>query len=231
MSNFKSRHFLIATILLVALSLSCKKESVVLPNNNSNYFPVSDQRWIIYDVDSIYHAENDNNNDDSVYAYHFQVREVLDSTFIDGSGHETEIIQHYRRNDSLSAWQLTDVWTQTLVSTGAYRCENNISVHKLSFPLTMDAIWNGNDANTLLPEMYSYEYLHLPDNINGLSFDSTLSVIQIDENNYVEKIFGKEIYATGIGLIYRERDELGKKNGIIVKGLEYKMKIAQFGFE
>jgi hypothetical protein len=214
---------------LIGAVVSCKKDSVVIPSDSYSYFPTTVGHWIVYEVDSVYHSENDNNNDDSVYTYHFEIKEVLDSSFIDGAGRNNQIIKHYRRNDSLSAWSLTDVWTQTLITTGAYRCENNISVHKLSFPLTMDALWNGNDANTLEPEMFSYEYLHQPDELNFLEFDSTLSVLQTDENNYIEKLYGKEIYATGVGLIFKERDELGKRNGIIVKGLEYRMKITSYG--
>ena len=67
--------------------------------------------------------------------------------------------------------------------------------------------------------------------INSLSFDSTLSVIQIDENNYVETIFGNEKYAAGVGMIYKERNDLGKTNGQVVKGLEYRMVVVDYGIE
>ena len=77
--------------------------------------------------------------------------------------------------------------------------------------------------------MYFYDYYHEPATFNSLNFDSTISIIQIDENNYVEKMYGNEIYAAGIGLVYKERDELGKQNGVVVKGLEYRMKIIGYG--
>ena len=90
-------------------------------------------------------------------------------------------------------------------------------------------MWNGNDANTMEEEFYTYEYFHQPEVINSLSFDSTISVLQIDENNFVERIFGNEIYAAGVGLIFKERDELGKQNGVVVKGLEYRMQVKAYG--
>ena len=55
--------------------------------------------------------------------------------------------------------------------------------------------------------------------------------VQVDENNFVETFYGNEIYADGVGLIYKERNELGKRNGIVVKGLEYRMMVCAFGRE
>ena len=78
-------------------------------------------------------------------------------------------------------------------------------------------------------KIYSYEYYHQPLTLNMVNYDSTLSVLQIDENNFIEKLYGNEIYATGIGLIYKEEDELGKRNGVVVKGLEYKMQAFAYG--
>jgi len=128
-------------------------------------------------------------------------------------------------------WELSDVWTQYLSSTSAYLTEDNIKYHKLSFPINSTASWNGNDSNTEEEEIYFYDYFHEGDVINSLSFDSTLSVIQIDENNYVETIFGNEKYAAGVGMIYKERNDLGKTNGQVVKGLEYRMVVVDYGKE
>ena len=210
---------------------SCKKETVVLPALSYDYFPIEEGRFIIYDVDSIYHSENDNNNDDSVYAYHFQIKDKIDSTFIDLEGRANQIRLRYRRDNDTMQWELSDVWTQYLSSTSAYLTEDNIKYHKLSFPINSTASWNGNDSNTEEEEIYFYDYFHEGDVINSLSFDSTLSVIQIDENNYVETIFGNEKYAAGVGMIYKERNDLGKTNGQVVKGLEYRMVVVDYGIE
>lgn len=52
-------------------------------------------------MDSIFHAENDNNNDDSVYSYHFQVREEIDTSYADGQGRPTQVVLRYKRNTDL----------------------------------------------------------------------------------------------------------------------------------
>jgi hypothetical protein len=227
------RYNRIFSSLLIFISFlaynSCKKETVTATPISLNYFPTGVGSWREYEVDSIYHGDNDNNNDDSVYSYHFYIREIIDSVFEDIQGRTIQSIKRYRRNDTLQSWSLSNVWTQFLSPVNAYRTEDNISLHKLSFPINSSVTWNANDANTLDEESNFYEYFHEPGKFNYHNFDSTLSVIQADENNYVLRLFGNEIYATGVGLVYKERDELHKKNGIVVSGLEYRMVISAFG--
>jgi hypothetical protein len=217
---------LIASALLL---FSCKKEKVELPVASMNYFPTEAGRYVEYEVDSVYHAENDNNNDDSVYSFHFYLKDVVDTSYSDLQGRINQVVLRYRRNETLDPWALTDVWSQYLSASSAYRNEDNVLFHKLSFPINETITWNVNDANTLVEEDAFYEYFHEADLVNGVSFDSTLSVIQIDENNYVERLYGNEKYASGVGLIYQERKNLGKKNGIVVKGLDYKMQVIGYG--
>lgn len=227
----KKKKYVLFYFASLLIAFSCKKEIVEVTSLSYNYFPTEKGRFVIYDVDSIFHAETDNNNDDSVYTYHFQVKEKVDSSYLDLEGRTNQVLLRYKRNDASQPWELRTVWTQFISSTGAYRTEDNIRFHKLSFPINSSTTWDGNDSNTLGEEQYYYDYFHESASINGVSFDSTLSVIQIDENNYVEKIFGNEKYAVGVGLIYKERDDLGKKNGQVVKGFEYKMKVVSFGKE
>ncbi len=229
MNKISKLSFCALAIGILLSYYSCKKEVITVPTVSYNYFPVKIGTWTEYEVDSVYHSENDNNNDDSVYSYHFYIKEVIDSSFIDNAGRQTEIIKRYRRNDTLEIWRLSCVWTQRLNSINAYRTEDNVSFHKLSFPINSSISWNVNDANTYDEEINSYEYFHQPGVLNGLSFDSTLSVLQVDENNFISRIFGKEIYATGIGLVFKQRDDLGKRSGVVVSGVEYKMVLTGFG--
>lgn len=218
-------------IFIVVVTAGCKKETIPSFSNSYDYFPVKTGKWIEYAVDSIYHSESDNNNDDSVYYYHFLVREEIESSFTDGEGRVNQIIKKFKRRDSTEAWIISDVWTQVLISTGAYRTENNICFHKLSFPINSRISWNGNDHNTLEEEIFSYDYFHQPATFNEMFFDSVLSVIQVNEDNFIERFYGNEVYANGIGLVYRQRDELGKRNGIVVSGMEYKMEVTGYGEE
>jgi hypothetical protein len=231
--NSLSNYWLLICLLIFSVPLlfltGCKRELIDPTSPSQNYFPTEIGNWVEYSVDSVYHAENDNQNDDSVKYFHFEIREVIDSSFIDGAGKTLQVIKRYYRIDSASEWTFLNVWTQMLTSISAYRTENNISYHKLAFPIDEDITWNGNDANTDDEEMYSYEYFHIPGTYQSLDFDSTLSVLQIDEDNFIEKIFKQEVYASGVGLVYKQVSNLGKVNGIVVSGYEIRMEIKDYG--
>jgi hypothetical protein len=221
---------LIGFVVLIAFA-SCKEESLEPNPYYYEYFPVDLGRYVIYNVDSIYHADNDNNNDDSVYSWHFQIKEVIDSSFIDGQGRTANRVLRYRRNDTTQAWTFMNVWTQTRTNTAGYRFEDNIVYHKLSFPVNIENVWDGNDSNILDEEPYSYDALHVPMSYQSLHFDSTISVLQRDDDNFVERIYGYETYANHIGLVFKQRDNLRKNNGQVVFGTQYKMTVAGYGIE
>jgi len=224
----------IGLIVFVAAIASCKKEKIIPTSPSFEYFPVSKGRFVVYDVDSIVHADNDGNTDDSVYSWHFQIKERIDSTYIDGQNRPVQVLNRFRRLNDTLPWLQSNVWTQLITSSAAYKTEDNIIYHKLSFPINLQISWNGNDMNTLGDEEYAYEAVHNSRAFGSLSFDSTITVFQGDPENYdniVERKFGREVFANHIGLIYKERDDLRKVNHIIVKGTEYKMTVINYGTE
>lgn len=218
-------------LLYIFAIVGCKKDNVVNLGNAYSYFPTQKGVYVIYDVDSVVHADNDNNNDDSVYYFNYQLKEVVDSTFIDGAGDRSQLVMRYRRSDSTAAWSFINVGTQQLSSTAAYRTLDNVSFHVLSFPMNLTTAWDLNDKNLEEEELCSYEALHESLILNGLNYDSTVSVLQIDDDNFVEKIYGYEIYAARIGLVYKERLNLRKINGIVVQGTEYRQRAVAHGVE
>jgi hypothetical protein len=217
------------TMLIFSILSSCGKESLEVPSPSFNYFPTEQGKYVIFDVDSTVHSTNDNDNDDSVYHYHYQVKEVIDTAFTDGEGKQRQVVVRYYRTDSTQEWNFNIVWTQALTASSAYRWEDNIPYHKLSFPISQEIEWNGNDQNTQDEEMYHYTGIHAALSYNSLEFDSTVTVIQRDDNNFVERIFGKEVYAAGVGLIYRERNNLRKTSNIVVSGTEFRMTVNSYG--
>jgi hypothetical protein len=233
LADFYPPFFLLFLLVafLVFIAASCKKEKIIPGSASYNYIPVTEGRYVVYDVDSVYHSDNDGNTDDSVYSWHFQLKELIGETFMDGQGQPVQIIRRYRRDADSTQWMEVGACTQLLSSAAMYRTEDNISYHKLAFPINTTIQWNGNDANTLDDEMYVYESVHSSLTMNAMNFDSTLSILEVDEDNFVEKIYGEEIYASQVGLIYRERDDLRKVNGLPVKGTEFRMRVRTYGIE
>jgi len=222
---------LVAAFIVLTFSLlsSCGKETLDIPAPSFNYFPTQKGTFVIYNVDSIVHSTDDNNNDDSVFDYHYQVKEIIDSSFIDGEGKERQILLRYYRKDSTQDWTISSVWTQSLSPTNAYKWEENIPYHKLSFPISTEIEWNGNDKNTFNEVLFQYEDLHSPRTINNLSFDSTLVVTDNAEPNAVENISNREIYAAGIGMIFKKNINLRQTSWQVVSGTELTMTVDSFG--
>jgi hypothetical protein len=221
--------FILPVAGILALFYSCKEDKITLPIPSYNYFPTDYGRFVVYNADSIVHRTDDNNNDDSISYYHYQLKDVIDSTFPDLEGKKRQVILRYYK-DSITDWTLRNVWSQLLTSSAAYRYEDNISYHKLAFPISSSIKWNGNDMNTDGEELYSYQGIHVSDSYNSFQFDSTINVLQIDEILFIGRTYGVEIYAENVGLIYKERDEL-TYNGAqqISSGTEYKLIVVDYG--
>jgi hypothetical protein len=235
-----TKYLLAFVVIAVAFVSSCKKDKRITPASASyNYFPTEYGRWVVYNVDSIAHRTDDNNNDDSVSTYHFQLKDVIDSSFLDLEGKMRQVIVRYYRSSLNPNWTLRNVYSQLLTSAAAYRFEENVAYHKLAFPINSSIEWDGNDMNTGDEELYSYEDIHSFASITSesfdfvstaLDFDSTIAVLQIDELNFIERKYGKEIYAENVGMVFHQRDELSFNGaGQISHGSEYKMTVADYG--
>jgi hypothetical protein len=217
---------------LFTVLFSCKKkDSYILAPASYDYVPTLTGHWVIYDVDSISHLDNDGNTDDSIHYFHFQIKEFISSTFIDGEGRPAQRIERSHRDNDSAAWYITNVWTSTVTSNRVERDEENIRYIILAFPITSDITWNGNAFNQLGEEDYTYEYFNQPFTFDslGLSFDSTLSVLQIDNDNFVERIYGEEQYAVHVGRISKTYQNLLKYGGQVVSGLDYHETVNSYG--
>ena len=72
------------------------------------------------------------------------------------------------------------------------------------FPVAKNKTWNGNAFNILGEWLYKYTEFDKAKTIGGIAFDSTLTVIQIDDENLIEKKYYREMYAKRVGLIYKQ---------------------------
>ena len=135
-----------------------------------------------------------------------RVLEQIDSSFIDGSAAPHRYWKRYHRLTDGDPWNLTSVWTQTLTVSIPPTGSKTTSPFMLAFPFPENTTWDGNDMNTLDEELYAYEDYHVSRSVNGMAFDSTLSVPNATTTTW--SVFGQEIYANGVRLIRRQRDDL-----------------------
>src|SRR5438067_206237 len=122
----KNALFLLAVALMV-LFFSCSKDKILKPSSPSyNYFPTEQGKFVIYNVDSTVHRTDDGFSDDSVSHYHFQLKDVVDSSFYDLEGKKRQVLLQYYRDSLDTNWNLRNVWSQLLTTSAAYRYEDNV---------------------------------------------------------------------------------------------------------
>ncbi|HKR03611.1 MAG TPA: hypothetical protein VJY62_03170, partial [Bacteroidia bacterium] len=137
--------------------------------------------------------------------FHFQIKEVIESTFIDNEGRQTLRMERYRRTDESQPWVIFKVWSANLTSISAEKKEDNIIYVKLVFPVLSNKKWNGNVKNDLGNQEYQYASVNSPVSFNSFSFDSALTVLQNDFDDAITaKDYEIEKYAAGIGMFFKE---------------------------
>lgn len=210
--------------LLFSFFSSCKKDkpAPLSLNLGYSYFPLNIGSWIIYDVDSVVHDDYE----DTVITYNYQVKELIESKYTDNAGKEIYRVERYKRSTPQDTWKISDVWASHINSSRAEKFEENTWYVKLIFPVKENATWNGNSFNSMDAMEYEYTEVNIPDTLNGNSFDSTLTVRQIDEFNAISQLFSEEKYAVNVGMIYRQYINLDLQKD---SGLELTMKINSFG--
>lgn len=199
---------IIAGTFMLLLMISCKKDKPVTPVDfGYNYFPNRIGHYVIYNVDSVVvnqlHAQ-------IIDTFKYQIKEVIDSFFTDGSGRQTQRIVRYKRADSTQPWVVQRALSANLTTTTAERTEDNIRYLRLIFPVKLNATWNGNLYNTIPSDGSSYQYTttDVPFSLGKAYFDSTLTVLQDSTLNLVQHRLYLERYARNTGLIYKDYIDL-----------------------
>jgi hypothetical protein len=218
--------YLFAGILLFIFYYSCKKDTTKTIDFKYGYFPIDTGHYVIYNVDSI--TYNSFYNPVRIDTVQFQIKEVIQTIFPDNTGYPTCRIEGYRRSNSNAQWgaQPYYVWTSDRYTTTAQKTENNLRFIKLIFPPTLNTSWAGNsyidcvDTSAFLAGWtYTYQNIDVPLNITTssgtLSFDSSLTIIQVADSNLISKLYSVEKYAKNAGLVYKQLVNLAVNDTII----------------
>lgn len=233
--------FFVSILLVSTIFYACKKEKNTDINDlGYEYFPNEAGRYVIYDVDSIVYDDFENDTD----YYKYELKEVIESIFTDNEGRQAQRIERYIRNynDTIPysqiPWNLKDVWYANRTQIAAERVEENVRYVKLVFPIKESKTWNGNAYNTLDEWEYEYTTIHQPNSFGTISFDSTLSVTQYDDNAQIliQRQLYTESYAKNVGLVYKKIIDIKSKNinslpvmDRITSGVIYTQKVKSYG--
>jgi hypothetical protein len=187
--------------LLTVAFQSCSNESETGMPEAGVWYPIQTGSTWIYSVDSIWIDCVAGRND----TFRFQVREVMEGWVSGASGDSLMKIRRQVRSDSTQNWSLPRIWHTRIGQGKAIKTEENRSIIKLVFPMTLGLKWDG---WAFLPQTapQAFEYAEIDQAFSG--YDSTALVVQWNNENLLEKQYFVERYARNTGLIYAYRCEV-----------------------
>ena len=198
-------------ICFIFAFVSCKKNSYEPVNYHKEYLPISIGTEHEYFVDSIVY----DNFKKTIDTFSFVIKEVIEDTFTDKLGHFTYLSYVYWQDSITNNWIPYKTNLTSIIETRIERVENNKRFINLVFPPENGIYWKGNRYNDLPDWDYEYFKVHKKDTIGIFQLDSTLSVIQINEENFIQRLYSEERYAKGVGLYYKEWLNLETQSGVI----------------
>lgn len=240
----------LATALIVIGVYSCKEADAPKQeaDPSTNYYPLQVGKHIIYDVDSTIW-------DDTVCVVlpkHYQLMYMVADSFKDEKGRTAFRVDKRWRKKVEDPWKTQDVIYVTNTGLTVEVEETGLRFIKLVYPISEGRRWKGNaliDGND--PELYyfdnwEYYYFNVGQDYNtgDVNYKNTVSVSQIDRtiNNpeempksFASRTYGREVYASGIGMVYREyihwvydpatatpaKNACRRGNGVIMRAVDH----------
>tara|TARA_B110000967_G_scaffold89379_1_gene91948 strand:+ start:271 stop:933 length:663 start_codon:yes stop_codon:yes gene_type:complete len=195
----KQNNFIILFLIIIS---SCKPINYIDEDYHSKYFPIELNQEKEFLVTNINHSSF---GKDTVTYY---LKEVISEKFLNLEGDSAYRIERFWKTDSTDNYEIKDIWVANKSLNFAQLVEENIRFTKLIFPFDVNVVWDGNAFNNQQSQEYRIESINIPYNVNGLSFDSSITVIQNYKSNLLEYENSKEIYVIGVGLVYKEDIEV-----------------------
>ncbi len=224
----KNKYFFIL-LILIAMLYSCKKDNIAV-NFHENYFPLSKGKFVEYDVTYIKH--NSSTLHDTSY---YVLKTLIGDTVYDNQGRVAWKFYRYIYNTTSQLYEIKDLWTAIIDGKRAELVEENQRIIKLIFAPTLSKEWDMNAFNVDDPLLAFYENIHKSVSINGLDFDSTITVIQERSDvTLIDYSLKTETYAANIGLIskYYKSIKISNFDTLNVNGgEELYYKIRNYGVE
>ncbi|MCW3090444.1 MAG: hypothetical protein JWP81_1513 [Ferruginibacter sp.] len=210
------RFFLLNCLLSLLIVSACKKQTEEVTSAPiEDYSPLVAGKYITYQLDSFKYLPF--SLKDTTITY--QVKYEVNALTSDNLGRPSFRIIRYIRKSSLATWVPDNTFIALNTGGALEFVENNQRFLKLKLPIKEGYTWKGNsyiDTYSLNSPVryldgwdYIYEGVNASLTVGTFHLDSTLTVNQRDEiigspGFYNEKNFSKEIYAKGIGLVYRK---------------------------
>jgi len=217
--------------VLLSIFTACESDDEALTTDNAanfgyHYFPLQLNQEHIFQVDSIIYDDFTG----TVDTFKHQRREYVEQKYVDTEGRLGYIIGVYERLDDTAQWIQKGVIQRLRTNIRLEELNNNLISIPMVFPVSGGKEWNTNLLNTEDEQQYKYTNVHLPILVDTTLYDSTLIILQRDQQNLVEQFVSTEIYAAGVGMINRTDKELriSIRDGTIESGYKATLSLISF---
>ncbi len=215
--------FVVSCLVILMVLLACNKtENLNLPTL-TDYYPLQVGKTFTYRMDSIKTAPFGTRLD----TLYFLAKDTVESKFTDAQGRESYRIWRFIKDtlpNSTQPWRFAATYIATIAQDGKSieYLDNNLRYIVLSQPVKEGHSWKGNShidtksANSMVRFLdeweYQYQDVAVPATVRKGTFDNTITVLQQDETIppgpfnpafYQQRNYSVEIYAKGVGLIYK----------------------------
>jgi hypothetical protein len=199
----KISYLLYFCFVIAVFFTSCNTDEAlldVMPEGKA-FFPLEKGRFVSYNI-----TEKNYFLNEPTQTATYQLKEVIADSYQDLAFGTTYRIERYKRNNGRDNWTLFNVWTVRQTHQALIKNEDNVPYVKLVFPTELYKKWNSNSFNTLGEDTYEMRDFNKTVTFAGKKYDKTLTVIQQNDSTLVGKDKRREIYAEGIGMIYKKYD-------------------------
>jgi hypothetical protein len=166
-----------------------------------DYYPLEIGDYRVYNVTDTRYSSNVGTTT------RFQLRERVDTSFIDQTGQLVYKVVRSRRPNEQVAWLDDSVMVVAKTSSMVLLTKDNTKYVKMVFPVKQGTRWQADVFNNRSvdnsKEYATYTDLNTPFEYNDRVFQSTVTVIQGSPFDNVQLDDRKEVYAENIGLVYR----------------------------
>lgn len=208
----------IFSIFFIA-SFGCTKSEDLKIITAEELYPLQVGKTFTYRLDSTVLA----NFNQQLVVKSYNAKDSIESQFTDAQGRKSfRIFRYIRDTNNIKPWQYTATYNAVFDANRVEFVDNNLRFVTLVSPAKEGTVWKGTlNINTISPSPYSYfadwnfEYRNVgkPYTVKKGTIQNTYTVFQQDEilpnvpfnaNNYQEKSYSVEVYAKGVGLIYKD---------------------------
>lgn len=224
----KNIFFYIAIVLSLFL-VACKKNNYKNSTIESDktFFGLEQGRFIEYKVQFMDHDSLLNKHDTSIFYY----KTVVGDEYIDNEGRKGFEFLRYKKDSIAGTYEFISKWTTVIADNKAQLVEENQRKIKLIFPFNTSESWNVNMLNTTNEQLAHYEEIYQSKNYFNLYFDSTVTVEFHRFQSLIDDQLEQEVYAKGIGMIYKVSKNLYYQFGYSnpFKGTELYYTVINYG--